>query len=97
MGVRVTHPPHSQNSRNHFTVHPSSWVLLLWIQPAIDYVAQQLVSTEKSVVVVVSHFLLQGIFPTHGLNPLLLLGRWILYHSDTREDPTEKYLCITDL
>ena len=56
VGVRVTHPPHSQNSRNHFRVHPSSWVLLLWIQPATDYVAQQLVSTEKFVVV--SHVLL---------------------------------------
>ena len=26
------------------------------------------------------HFLLQGIFPTHGSNPHLLLGRRILYH-----------------
>ena len=29
------------------------------------------------------HFLLQGIFPTHGSNPGLLvscLGRWVLYH-----------------
>ena len=26
------------------------------------------------------HFLLQGTLPTHGLNPSLLLGRWILYH-----------------
>ena len=26
------------------------------------------------------HFLLQGIFPTQGLNLYLLLGRWILYH-----------------
>ena len=26
------------------------------------------------------HFLLQGIFPTQGLNPCLLLSRWILYH-----------------
>ena len=26
------------------------------------------------------HFLLQGIFPTQGMNPCLLLGRWILYH-----------------
>ena len=47
--------------------------------------------------VVVSHFLLQGIFPTQGLNLRLLFGRWILYHSDTREDPIEKYLCIIDL
>ena len=29
------------------------------------------------------HFLLQGIFPTLGLNPHLLLGRWILYHWTT--------------
>ena len=27
-----------------------------------------------------SHFLLQGIFPTQGSNPHLLLGRQILYH-----------------
>ena len=26
------------------------------------------------------HALLQGIVPTHGLNPGLLHGRWILYH-----------------
>ena len=26
------------------------------------------------------HFLLQGIFPTQGLNPRLLHYRWILYH-----------------
>ena len=26
------------------------------------------------------HFLLQGIFPTQGPNPRLLLGRWIHYH-----------------
>ena len=26
------------------------------------------------------HFLLQGIFPTQGLNPFLLHCRWILYH-----------------
>ena len=26
------------------------------------------------------HFLLQGIFPSQGSNPCLLLGRWILYH-----------------
>ena len=25
-------------------------------------------------------FLLEGIFPAQGLNPQLLLGRWILYH-----------------
>ena len=26
------------------------------------------------------HFLLQGVFPTQGSSPHLLLGRWILYH-----------------
>ena len=31
------------------------------------------------------HFLLQGIFPTQGLNPLFLLGRWNLYHWATWE------------
>ena len=31
------------------------------------------------------YFLLQGIFPTWGLNPSLLLGREILYHRTTRE------------
>ena len=32
------------------------------------------------------HSLLQGIFPTQGLNPCLF-GRWILYHWTTREAP----------
>ena len=32
-------------------------------------------------------FLLQGIFLTQGLNPCLLLGRWILYQWATWEDP----------
>ena len=31
------------------------------------------------------HFLLQGIFPTQGLNPGLLHGRQILYHLSPRE------------
>ena len=31
------------------------------------------------------HFLLQGIFPTQGLNTCLPLGRWILYHWTTWE------------
>ena len=31
------------------------------------------------------HFLLQGIFPTQGLNTCLPLGQWILYHWTTRE------------
>ena len=34
-----------------------------------------------------SLFLLQGIFPTQGLNPGLLLGRQILYHWATWEAP----------
>ena len=33
------------------------------------------------------HFLLQGIFLIQGLNPHLLLGRQILYHSATWEAP----------
>ena len=31
------------------------------------------------------HFPLQGIFPTQGSNPRLLLCRWVLYHWATRE------------
>ena len=31
------------------------------------------------------HFLLQGIFPTQGLNPCLVHGRQILYHWASRE------------
>ena len=31
------------------------------------------------------HFLLQGIFPTQGLNPHLLHGKWILYHRATKD------------
>ena len=34
------------------------------------------------------HFLLQGIFLTQGLNPHLLIGRWILYHWATWEAQT---------
>ena len=34
------------------------------------------------------HFLFQGIFLTQGLNPHLLLGRWVLYHWATWEVPT---------
>ena len=36
------------------------------------------------------HALLQGIFPTQGLNPHLsvpCIGRWILYHCSTWESP----------
>ena len=40
------------------------------------------------------HFLLQGIFPTEGLNPCLLLSRWILYHWATREAQIMLKLCL---
>ena len=40
------------------------------------------------------HFLLQGIFPTQGLNPCLLLSRWILYHWATREAQIMLKLCL---
>ena len=33
------------------------------------------------------HFLLQGIFPTQGLNPGLLNCRWILYHLSHQGSP----------
>ena len=36
-----------------------------------------------------SHSLLPGIFPTEGLNPGLLLCRWILYHLSHQGDTTE--------
>ena len=36
-----------------------------------------------------SHFLLQEIFPTQGLNPGLLFGRRILYHGATWETYTD--------
>ena len=39
------------------------------------------------------HFLLQGIFPSQGSNPHLLLGRQILYHWATRESCLWFYLC----
>ena len=32
-------------------------------------------------------FLLQGIFPTQGFNPVSCIGRWILYHWAIREAP----------
>ena len=35
------------------------------------------------------HFLLQGIFPTQGLNPHLLLGRWVFYYCATWEAQAE--------
>ena len=41
------------------------------------------------------HFLLQGIFPTQGLNPGLLHCRWILYqlgHQGSRRDSTRRWL-----
>ena len=36
------------------------------------------------------HTLLQGIFPTQGLNPDLLHCRWILYHLSSQESPAEQ-------
>ena len=36
---------------------------------------------------VVSHVILQGIFPTQGLNPGLLHCRWILYHLSHQGSP----------
>ena len=38
------------------------------------------------------HFLLQGVFPTRGSNPRLLLGRWILRHRTTREALFQVYI-----
>ena len=38
---------------------------------------------------VVSHSLLQGIFPTHGSNPGLLHCRWILYYLSHQGNPVE--------
>ena len=38
------------------------------------------------------HFILQGIFLTQVLNPLLLLGRWILYHWTTWEAQRDCYM-----
>ena len=40
------------------------------------------------------HFLLQGIFLTQGLNPRLLLDRWILYHWATWESPHLTVVCV---
>ena len=40
-------------------------------------------------------FLLQGIFLTQGLNPHLLLGKWVLYHRATWEAP--KITCALQL
>ena len=41
-----------------------------------------------------SHFLLQGIFPTQGLNPGLLHGRQILYHLNHQRSPS---ICVSFL
>ena len=43
------------------------------------------------------HFLLQGIFPTQGLNPGLLHCRWSLYHLSHQGSPIwiQKVLCKT--
>ena len=38
------------------------------------------------------HALLQGIFPTQGLNPGLLHSRWILYHLSHQGSPNT--LCL---
>ena len=40
---------------------------------------------------VVSHSLLQGIFPTQGLNPGLLHCRWILYRLSYQGSPLETW------
>ena len=40
------------------------------------------------------HFLLQGIFPTQGLNPGLLHRRWILYHLSHQGSPYLIKTCI---
>ena len=40
------------------------------------------------------HFLLQGIFPTQGLNPHLLLGRQILYTEPPGKPSTWVYLLL---
>ena len=39
------------------------------------------------------HALLQGIFPTQGLNPDLLHCRWILYHLNHQESPLWDNTC----
>ena len=39
------------------------------------------------------HSLLQGIFPTQGLNPGLLHCRWILYHAGHQGSPYSAYSC----
>ena len=38
------------------------------------------------------HFLLQGIFLIQGLNPVLSIGRWILYHWATRKAPIHLFV-----
>ena len=43
---------------------------------------------------VVSLFLLQGIFPTQGLNPGLLHCRWILYHLSREGSPQVELILI---
>ena len=41
--------------------------------------------------------LLQGIFPTQGLNPGLLHCRWILYHLSHQESPVYNRICMYDV
>ena len=40
------------------------------------------------------HFLLQGIFPTQGLNPGFLHCRWILYHLSHQRSPLNCSVCL---
>ena len=40
------------------------------------------------------HFLLQGIFPTQGWNPRLLLGRWIFFTTESPGKPHHIYNCL---
>ena len=42
-----------------------------------------------------SHSLLQGIFPTQGLNLGFLLCRWILYCLSHQENPLTTLVCVT--
>ena len=61
----------------------TSWTVAHQVPLSVDFPGK---NTEVSCC-----FLLQGIFPTQGLNHISWISRQILYHSDNWEDPQNDY------
>ena len=61
----------------HIQLSVAPWTVACQAPPTMEFPRQDYWSEFP--------FLLQEILPTQGLNPHLLVGRWILYHGATRE------------